>query len=158
MNDQPYHAVLTLEGKQKVEEELHVLKTAGRKQVAEKIEASKEMGDISENAEYAAAKDEQAFMEAHIAELENILAYAEVVEAPAAGGSTITVGSTVSLTTENGVKRSYTIVGYNEASPADGKISNESPLGQALMGKHIGDDIRVETPNGSKSYTVESVG
>lgn len=156
MTDQPYHAVLTPEGKDKAQQELHDLKTNRRKQVAEKIEAAKEMGDISENAEYAAAKDEQAFLEARIAELENLLAYAEVVEAPA-DGQTITVGSTVVVKGEQGVAKTYTVVGYNEANPAEGKISNESPLGQALMGKRAGDSVSLETPNGERTYQVEKV-
>lgn len=157
MTDDLHHVVLTSEGKEKAEQELHYLKTEKRKQVAEKIEAAKEMGDISENAEYAAAKDEQAFMEARVAELENILAYAEVVSAPESGAAVVMVGSTVEVKMADGTTRTFTVVGYNEANPSEGKISNESPLGHGLMAKHVGDAVSVETPSGLKTYTIQSI-
>ena len=148
--------VLTAEGKQKLEEELIDLKTVKRKLIADKIEAAKEMGDISENAEYASAKDEQAFLEARIVELEKVLAYAEVVQGTGSG-ETIGVGATVGVETETGSSRQFTIVGYNEANPSDGKISNESPLGQALMGKRLGEFVTISTPNGPKVYKIAKI-
>lgn len=150
------NVVLTPEGRDKAEAELLQLKTVRRKEVAEKIEAAKEMGDISENAEYAAAKDEQAFLEARIAELENVLAFAQVVAAPKAG-ETVTLGTVVRLSTPAGEEKEFTLVGYNEANPATGRISNESPLGQALLGRRAGDEVRVQTPNGLKEYRVVSL-
>ena len=156
MTDADHHAVITEEGKQKAEEELHELKTVRRKQVAEKIEAAKEMGDINENAEYAEAKEEQAFLEARILELENMLAYAEIVTPASEGDSVVMIGSNVEVHSEQG-KRLYTIVGYNEANPGAGKISNESPLGQALVGKRVGDQVTVATPSGNKTYIIEAI-
>jgi transcription elongation factor GreA len=152
----PNQMKLTSEGKEKLEAELHLFKTEKRKQVAEKIEAAKEMGDISENAEYAAAKDEQAFLEARITELETILAYAQVVDHQAVGES-VNIGTTVKLRTDGGEMREYTIVGYNEANPSDGKISNESPLGQALVGKKVNDTVVIKAPSGEKKFTVISI-
>src|SRR3989338_7475599 len=143
--------VLTAEGKQKLEEELVHLKTTRRIEVADRIEAAKEMGDISENAEYATAKDDQAFLEARINELEKILAFAKIIEAPEAG-EVVGIGATVVLEQEAGAVRTYTIVGYNEANPSEGKISNESPLGQALVGKRVGENVSVATPSGEKKY------
>jgi len=148
--------VLTAEGKQKLEEELVHLKTTRRIEVADRIEAAKEMGDISENAEYATAKDDQAFLEARINELEKILAFAKIIEAPEAG-EVVGIGATVVLEQEAGAVRTYTIVGYNEANPSEGKISNESPLGQALVGKRVGEKVSVATPSGEKKYLIKKV-
>ena len=148
--------VLTAEGKQKLEEELVQLKTTKRVEVADRIEAAKEMGDISENAEYATAKDEQAFLEARINELEKILAFAKIIEVPETG-EVVGIGTTVALEQAAGAVRTYTIVGYNEANPSEGKISNESPLGQALVGKRVGENVSVATPSGEKKYLIKEV-
>lgn len=146
---------LTEEGLQKATEELRYLKTEKRKLIAEKIESAKELGDLSENAEYTDAKDEQAFTEARIAELEGVLKHAEVV-ASHTGGGIANIGSQVRLRGENGEKI-YNIVGFNEANPADGKISNESPMGQALLGKRVGDAVKFKAPSGEKIFEVIEV-
>src|SRR3989344_9461379 len=143
---------ITQEGQKKAEEELVRLKDEKRPSIAKKIAAAKELGDLSENAEYADAKDEQAFLEARILELTNLLKFAEVVPGQTSGNEAVTVGSKVTIDGENG-QRTYTIVGFNEANPAAGKISNASPLGQALLGRKAGDTISLQVPSGSRQFT-----
>src|SRR3989338_1690308 len=147
---------LTPEGRQKAEEELHYLKTEKRALIAQRIETAKELCDLSENAEYAEAKDEQAFAEARILELSNLLKYAEVVAGRPEVSDVVRVGSVVTLESEAG-QRTYPVVGFNEANPMDGKISNESPLGQALLGGRVGETISFQTPNGSKKFTIAQI-
>lgn len=147
---------LTPEGRRKAEEELEHLKTKKRLEIAKKIEQAKELGDLSENAEYADAKDEQAFAEARIIELTNLLKYAETVSGDAAKGGVVTLGSVVTVEGANG-RRTYTIVGYNESNPSLGKISNESPLGQALLGHQVGDKVSARLPNGAIELIVISI-
>lgn len=149
------HVYLTPDGYDKATEELRYLKQEKRRQVAEKISSAKELGDLSENAEYSAAKEEQAFTEARIIELENLLKFAEVVD-DKKHTTTVQVGSVVVLEGDTG-KKTYTVVGFNEADPAAGKISNESPLGQALHGKKMGDVISFQTPAGERKLTIISV-
>ncbi len=146
-----YH--LTQDGKVELESELSELKNR-RSEIAEKIANARDYGDLSENAEYDAAREEQAQLESRVAELEEILQNADIIK-PAKSNGTIRVGSTVDL--KNGKKVTYQIVGPVEADPLEGKISNESPIGAALMGKKVGDKVTIETPKGSVSYTVEDV-
>ena len=146
-----YH--LTQDGKVELETELSELKNR-RSEIAEKIANARDYGDLSENAEYDAAREEQAQLESRVAELEEILQNADIIK-PAKSNGTIQVGSTVDL--KNGKKVSYQIVGPVEADPLEGKISNESPIGSALMGKKVGDTVTIETTKGSVSYTVEEV-
>ncbi|PJE75778.1 transcription elongation factor GreA [Candidatus Uhrbacteria bacterium CG10_big_fil_rev_8_21_14_0_10_48_11] len=154
----PTILLLTEEGKKKAAEELAYLKTIKRHEVSEKIQVAKEMGDISENAEYAAAKEEQGFVEARILELEHILKTAEVVSKEEAKGAVaVTVGSKVEVKAEDGSQRSYTIVGVNEADPKAGKVTNESPIGQALYGEAVGAIVEVKTPSGTKALTIVSI-
>ncbi len=139
---------LTPEGYKKLVEELEYLRTVKRQEVAQRLhDALAEGGDLIENAEYEAAKNEQAFVEGRIQELEYILANARVVEGGASGE--VEVGSRVTVEYEDGTKETYTIVGAAEASPREGLISNESPLGQALLGKKAGEEVEVNAPNGS---------
>jgi transcription elongation factor GreA len=146
--------LMTEEGLRKLQEELHTLKTVRRKEVAEAIQAAKEQGDLSENAEYVDAKDRQGLVEQRIAELEALLKNVEVIQK---GNSTdVNVGNTVTLEV-GGNKTAYTIVGANEANPAEGRISNESPLGRSLIGKKAGDDVSVRTPSGNRNVKVLSV-
>jgi len=146
--------LMTEEGLRKLQEELHTLKTVRRKEVAEAIQAAKEQGDLSENAEYVDAKDRQGLVEQRIAELEALLKNVEVIQK---GNSTdVNVGNTVTLEV-GGDKTAYTIVGANEANPAEGRISNESPLGRSLIGKKAGDDVSVRTPSGNRNVKVLSV-
>ena len=138
--------ILTLEGRQKLEEELHYLETEKRAEVGERIKVAREFGDISENSEYDDAKNEQGMMEARIAEIGRILSEATVVEAPKRS-SKVTIGSTVTVDM-GGRERVFTIVGGAEADVAAGKISNESPVGAALLDNKKGDEIETTGPTG----------
>lgn len=147
--------ILTYEGLRKYEEELHDLKVVKRQEVAQKIKEAREQGDLSENAEYDAAKDEQRDIEARIEELEKILKNAEVVVEEEVDLDKINIGCQVKiLDMEYGDELDYKIVGSTEADSLKGKISNESPVGKALMGRKAGDVVEVETPAGTFSYKV----
>ncbi|MBC7746766.1 transcription elongation factor GreA, partial [Pedobacter sp.] len=121
---------------------------------AEKIANARDYGDLSENAEYEAAREEQALVESRVAEIEEILLNADIIKIGKSNGI-VKVGSTVVL--HNGKKVTYTIVGPVEADPLEGKISNESPIGSALIGKKVGDKVIIEAPRGNVTYTVEAV-
>ena len=140
---------LTEEGIARLEEELTQLETVRRAEVGQRIKEAKEFGDISENSEYDDAKNEQAFVESRIAEVSLILSHATVIAAPKKNDY-VTLGSKVELTDTSGSKRVYHIVGSAEADPDKNKISNESPVGQAVMGKKKGDRAPVVTPSGKK--------
>ena len=147
--------ILTYAGLQKLEEELHDLKVYRRKEVAEKIKEAREQGDLSENAEYDAAKDEQRDIEARIEEIEKILKNAEVVVEDEVDLDKISVGCKVKLLdVEYNEEMEFYIVGSTEANSLQNKISNESPVGRALMGKSAGDVVDVETQAGIIQYKV----
>lgn len=147
--------ILTYEGLKRYEEELHDLKVYKRKEVAQKIKEAREQGDLSENAEYDAAKDEQRDIEARITELENILKNVEVVVEDEVSSDKINIGCTVRiLDLEYKEEETYKIVGSTEANSLKGKISNESPVGRALIGSQVGDTVSVETPGGLVQYEV----
>lgn len=147
--------ILTYEGLQKLEEELQDLKVVKRREIAQKIKEAREQGDLSENAEYDAAKDEQRDIEARIEEIELILKNAEVVVEDEVDLDKISVGCKVRiLDIEYDEELEYKIVGSTEANSLKGKISNESPLGQALLGAAIGNIVKVEAPVGELSYKV----
>ncbi len=145
---------ITKEGYDKLKKELDELKNVRRKEVAERIEIAKDMGDLSENAEYHEAKDEQGFIEGRIAELEVMLPNAVIIEHNQDG--CVGVGNTVRVSA-NGKEKEYTIVGASEADPLAGRISNESPLGKAFLGKCKGDTVEVSVPSGKMIYTILSV-
>ena len=145
---------LTSEGIAKLREELHDLTTTQRHEVAAKLKEAKEYGDLSENIQWDDAKDRQAFIEGRIAEVENILKHSVMIEAT--DSDSVTLGSTVHLILEDGEQR-YTIVGSTEANPDEGKISNESPIGKALMGKKKGEQVEVEVPSGTMTYKIKHV-
>lgn len=146
-----YH--ITAQGKEELEAELQQLK-GRRGEVADKIAAARDFGDLSENAEYDAAREEQGLLETRIAEIEEILQNAQIIDA---GGSAVVVlGSTVELTADTKTV-TYTVVGPVEADPLEGKISNESPIGQALMGKSVGDTVTITTPKGELTYTIAAL-
>ena len=150
--------ILTYEGLKKLEDELENLKVVRRKEVSQKIKEAREQGDLSENAEYDAAKDEQRDIEARIEELEKILKNAEVVVEEEADLDKVSIGCSVKiLDCEFDEELEYKIVGSNEANSLKGKISNESPVGKALLGKQVGDTVTVETPAGEFSYKVLSI-
>ena len=147
--------IMTREGLRKYENELHDLKVIRRIEVAQKIKEAREQGDLSENAEYDAAKDEQRDIEARIVELEKILKNVEVVDDEDITADRVMVGSTVTiLDMEFSEEETYKIVGSTEADSLRGKISNESPVGKALIGKSVGDVITVQTPAGEFGYKV----
>lgn len=145
---------ITAEGKKELELELEGLK-ARRGEVADKISEARDFGDLSENAEYDAAREEQGLLETRIAEIEDIVNNAEIIKA--SKKSVVGLGSRVELKT--GAKKVvYTIVGPVEANPLEGKVSNESPIGMALHGKKVDDKVTITTPKGDIHYTVVSVG
>ena len=147
--------ILTYEGLRKLEDELQDLKVVKRREIAQKIKEAREQGDLSENAEYDAAKDEQRDIEARIEEIELILKNAEVVVEDEVDLDKISVGCKVRiLDIEFDEELEYKIVGSTEANSLKGKISNESPLGRALLGATIGDVVKVEAPVGELSYKV----
>ena len=147
--------ILTYEGLKKLEDELQDLKVVKRKEVADKIREAREQGDLSENAEYDAAKDEQRDIEARIEEIEKILKNAEVVVEEDVNLDQISIGCNIRiLDLEFDEELEYKIVGSTEANSLKGKISNESPVGKALMGKKVGDTVVVETQAGEISYKV----
>ena len=147
--------LMTYAGLKKLEDELHDLKVVRRKEVAEKIKEAREQGDLSENAEYDAAKDEQRDIEARIEELEAILKNAEVVVEDEADTEKINVGCKVLVYDEEFEEEvEFKIVGSTEANSPQGKISNESPLGKALIGAKVGDEISVEAPVGMMNYKI----
>ncbi|MEK9130244.1 MAG: transcription elongation factor GreA [Patescibacteria group bacterium] len=137
---------------QELMEELQFLKDTMRRKVAEKISKAKDLGDLSENAEYSEAKDEQALLEKKIAELEDIIETVTIVK-KSKNQEIVSIESTVKLK-YNGQIKEYMIVGSKEADPTQGKISNESPLGSALMGHRVGDSIEVKTPKGLVEYKI----
>ena len=147
--------ILTYEGLKKLEDELHDLKVNQRREIAQKIKEAREQGDLSENAEYDAAKDEQRDIEARIEELENLLKNAEVVVEEEVDLDIINIGCSVMLyDKEFNEEVEFRIVGSTEANSLEGKISNESPVGRALIGKRVGEDVKVETQVGVIEYKV----
>lgn len=149
---------ITAEGFEKLKKELKELKLEKRKEIAERIHEAKELGDLSENAEYAEAKDQQAFTEGRIQEIEAVIKNATIIKRNSKSDGTIDVGTKIKIEDrENSETREYHIVGSNEAAPADGKISNESPIGQAFLGKKVGDVIEIKVPQGSKKFKIIAI-
>ena len=144
---------VTKQGKEDLEKELKELNDS-RGDVADEIAAAKSNGDLSENAEYSAAMEKKKYVEARIAEIEEILDGAQIIQSD--GDGTISLGDHV-VVVSNGKETAFDIVGAIEANPADNKISHESPLGAALMGKKVGDNVSIKTPKGEKVYEVISV-
>lgn len=144
---------VTPEGLEKAKKELQGLTEVKRPAVIEKIERAKEQGDLSENFEYHEAKEEQGFIEGRIQELEYLINNAVVVENNHKSNGMVEIGKTVKVKNEKDVKE-FQIVGANEADPIKGKISNESPLGEALLGKKVGENIEIQAPKGLIRYQV----
>ncbi len=152
---------LTKEGFQKLQEELDHLRTAKRQEVANRLHEAMEGGELIENAEYEAAKNEQAFVEGRIQELDILLATAHIIEESNGKGKKnepIQVGSKVTIKEGNFEPESFVIVGAAEANPREGKISNESPIGKAILGHKLGDVVKVETPGGTYNVKITKVG
>jgi len=152
MNEQ----IISQEGYDKLQDELNLLSIVRRKEIAERIERAKELGDLSENAEYSEAKDAQALNEGRILELSNTLKNVTIVENTNNDKEKIDMGSIVKVVS-NGQEKEYEIVSFNEADPLSGKISNESPLGMAFLNKKKGDEVMVETPRGEVKYKILNV-
>jgi len=144
---------ITKEGLEKLKNELKTLKTVKRKQVISKIQEAREHGDLTENAEYTNAKEEQAMIEDRIAELEEIIKHSVLIDKTHKKSKFVRVGSTIKVR-YNGYHKEYTIVGSTEANPGEGKISNESPIGQAFLGKKKGDIVEIKVPAGRARYQI----
>lgn len=144
---------ITKQGKEDLEKELKEL-IDSRSDVADEIAAARENGDLSENAEYTAAREKQSRVEARIAEIEGILDGAQIIQSD--GDGTISLGDHV-VVSQDGKESAFDVVGAIEADPANNKISHESPLGAALMGKKVGDEVSIKTPKGEKVYKVVGV-
>lgn len=145
MKDKQY---ITPVGKEKLEKELYELKTNSRKDLAERLKQAISMGDLSENADYHKAKEDQGFLEGRIQEIESILYNSEVIESRSNYNEVI-VGAQVTIKEDDYSPETYHLVGSNEASPREGKISHESPIGKALLGHKVGDVVKATLPNGS---------
>ena len=146
---------LTAEGVKELQTELEKL-IAERGPIAERIRTAREFGDLSENAEYSSAREEQNKTESRIAEIENILQNVEIIKASKTAATEVRLGSSVTLK-GSGKTKQFMVVGTVEADPLEGKISDESPIGQALLGKKLGDDVEIKTPAETITYKIESI-
>ena len=154
MNNQVVY--LTAEGLKKLEEELEHLRAVRRKEVAERLHEAMEDGDLIDNAEYEAAKNEQAFIEGRILEVEHMIAQAKIIE-PGESTGVVDIGNTVVVKQDGKKRETFTIVVAAEADPKNGLISNESPLGQALLGHQVGDEVEVDAPAGVLRFRIVKI-
>ena len=143
------------EGLEKLKKELEELKTVRRREIAERLEAAKALGDLAENAEYQEAKEAQSLNEANIQELEEMLRDVVVIKKPA-NSNVVQIGSTIEVHSAHG-KEVFTIVGSEEADPLRGRISNESPMGRAFLGRTVGDAVSIKTPGGNDAYKIRKI-
>ena len=150
--------IITDEGLRRLEEELEELKTVKRKEIAEKIKVALSFGDLSENSEYDEAKNEQAIIEGRIAEIESQLKNVHVLDESELSNETVHIGSKIRIReVASGEEESYKIVGSTEADPINGRISDESPVGKAMLGHTVGDVVEVEIPSGAVSYELVEI-
>jgi transcription elongation factor GreA len=150
--------VLTSDGLKKLEDELDELKTVHRREVNERIRQAKEFGDISENAEYEDAKQEQAFVEGRVLKLESMIRNARVIDASDYVANEVHLGATIKVKdVASGTTREFVIVGSAEADPKNNRLSNESPVGRAVMGRKQGETVDVVTPRGPMKYKIEAI-
>jgi len=147
---------ITSEGLEKLKQELEELKTVRRQEISKRIQRAKEMGDLSENAEYSEAKDEQAMNETRIMEIEETIKNITTIDDRHLNSDVVHIGSTLTVKC-NGETKEFTIVGSNEANPSEGKISNETPLATAFLGRKAGDKVEVETPSGKTKYEIVKI-
>lgn len=155
MSTKPKEFYLTVDGVSKLKDELDDLVNVQRAKIANRLKEAKEYGDLSENIQWDDAKDQQAFIEGRISELEHILKHAAVIEAPKKHDE-VRLGSTVHVEVEEGSQK-YTIVGTTEANPEEGKISDESPIGRALIGKKPGEEVEISVPSGTITYKITKI-
>ena len=152
--------VLTKEGYEELAQKLKVLKSEGRSEIAEKLKVARSFGDLSENSEYDEAKSEQAKLEAEINDIETMLSRASIIdEEENSNTETVHLGSIVTIkeTTRGSAEKTYTITGFAQANPSEGKISDESPVGKALMGHKVGDKVAVEAPRGIINFKIVKI-
>jgi transcription elongation factor GreA len=151
MNDPIY---LTAEGAERLKNELSELKGPARNEIARRLRSAIQMGDLSENADYHKAKEDQGFLEGRIQELDYILKNATIVEVSNVARDVVEVGATITIQEEDYPPEIYQMVGAKEADPRQGKISNESPIGKALLGSRVGDVVMAETPGGNLTFKI----
>ena len=154
------HLVVTREGLQKMKEELEYKETTEKMRIAEQLKVAISYGDLSENAEYDAAKNDQAALEQRITELKQMIENAVVVDESKIDKDTVGFGTRVTiidLDDEDGEEEQYTIVGTSESDPVNGRLSNESPVGAALVGSHVGDTVVAQTPGGNRRLRIVSI-
>ncbi len=157
MNDQKTYP-MTAQGKAKLEAELEDLKVNKRKEIIERIKVARSFGDLSENSEYESARDEQAMLEGRIATLENQIRFAEIIDDKNVAKDEVTLGRKVTFKElPDGEEESYVIVGSAEADPMEFKISNDSPIAKAILGKKVGDKVSIDSPGGSYEIEIISV-
>ncbi|MFP3357690.1 transcription elongation factor GreA [Planococcus citreus] len=150
---------MTAAGKQKLEDELDYLKTVKRKEVVERIKVARSFGDLSENSEYDSAKEDQAFVEGRISTLESMIRNAVIINEEEAGNDVVRLGKTVTfMEIPDGEEEAYTIVGSAEADPLEGRISNDSPIAKSMLGRTVGDRVKVLTPGGEMEVKIVSIG
>ncbi|TQR19247.1 transcription elongation factor GreA [Psychrobacillus vulpis] len=148
---------MTVAGKQKLEDELELLKTVKRKEVVERIKIARSFGDLSENSEYDSAKEDQAFVEGRISTIESMIRNAVIIEEEE-NNDIVTLGKTVTfIEIPDGDEETYTIVGSAEADPLEGLISNDSPIAKGLLGKSTGDNVKITTPGGEMDVQIISI-
>lgn len=155
MNDQPNY--LTPEGKKQLEEELVYLTTVKRQELAERLHFAIKQGDLSENADYIAAKEEQAFVEGRIRTIEATLRHVVIIEERSQPHASVQIGSKITVREGDTEPETYWLVGPAEADPRKGKISHESPLGKALLGKQIGDTVQIDAPAGQFHFQIVAI-
>ena len=149
---------MTVAGKQKLADELDFLKTVKRKEVVERIKIARSFGDLSENSEYDSAKEDQAFVEGRIVTLESMIRNAVIIEGNEKDNDIVSLGKTVSfIEVPDGEEETYTIVGSAEADPIEGLISNDSPIAKSLIGRSVGDQVKVLTPGGEMDVKITSI-
>jgi transcription elongation factor GreA len=155
VNNKPVY--LSREGLERLRAELQELVEVRRPEIAARIQEAKGHGDLTENAEYEEAKNEQAFVEGRIQQLEALIKSAQIIDDEPRSSDHVQIGSTVVVRDQDGNEQTFTIVGWAEARPSEGKISNESPVGRALLGRRQGDQVVVRVPAGDVSYTIVGI-
>lgn len=148
---------LTQKGEKELRAELERLKGPAREEISKRLRSAIEMGDLSENADYITAKEEQGFLEGRILELEAVLANVTIIDEMKADTNTVNIGNTIVFIEDDFPPEEYQMVGPKEADPANGRISHESPIGKALLGKHAGDVVKVESPNGEYDIKIVEI-
>lgn len=148
---------LTKQGLEKLRRELEELETKKRKEIAHRLKEAASFGDLSDNAEYMEVKEEQAYVEGRIDELKDLLRSAQIVEHSERGNKSVQIGSAVEVLADGKAKRKFVLVGNEQAEPLNGKISPDSPLGKAMLGRGVGDAFDLVTTNGKKSYRIVKI-